>query len=316
MYNSLHEAFITTPLMGVLKDGIIACSSIRTGAESYTLGEYFFQSLFLRMTGTQEQKMKCIYWELATNDYVYRYELMNSKNYGECSNYSEKCSIYKDIISQIKKIQSYFSTYRIWDDVKIPDAEKSSERVKWENKIKTNWEKQIADAVKKQEEKIGGMLSQEKKDKIRLSITSRPLPEEDFTKHLAAIRKRKAIDRLVGDVIHLLASSNIILWKQREFDDFSSLWGKQVQSKQIAPSDVKLFETKLQKLYETVVYAHRNRCAHNTTSYQQDLPSLDTIAENDYYLQNYYYRFTLLIIIDEVFMRLYKYYRCVSNDAI
>ena len=59
MYNSIHGEFIATPVSNVLRDGIMASASLSMGAESFPMGEYFFQSLFLRMTGAQEQKMKC-----------------------------------------------------------------------------------------------------------------------------------------------------------------------------------------------------------------------------------------------------------------
>ena len=64
------------------------------------------QSLFLKMTGFQEQKLKCICWELATFDFEYRYKTEPLK---ERSNYSDKQSIYKDLIGQIKKRSANFN---------------------------------------------------------------------------------------------------------------------------------------------------------------------------------------------------------------
>jgi hypothetical protein len=37
------------------------------------------QSIFIKMTGFQEQKLKCIVWELATDDYEYRYHKLTDK---------------------------------------------------------------------------------------------------------------------------------------------------------------------------------------------------------------------------------------------
>ena len=54
------------------------------------------------------------------------------------------------------------------------------------------------------------------------------------------------------------------------------------------------------------LYAHRNRCAHNLMSYQQNLPSLRTLNNIDYMYENYYIRFALLIIIDIIITELYK----------
>lgn len=63
------------------------------------------QSTFLKMTGFQEQKLKCILWELATDDYEFRYEFM-SKSYGECSNYKDKKAILAELWKQVRKCDS------------------------------------------------------------------------------------------------------------------------------------------------------------------------------------------------------------------
>lgn len=308
MYNSVHRSFITTPLIDVMQDGIAASASIKMGAESYPLGEYFFQTLFLRMTGAQEQKMKCLYWEMATNDYSYRYNLLHNKTYGECSNYADKNGIYKDIISLIKQLQPEFKVYRIWDDVALDANTITDERTKWEKKVENNRKKQIAKNIEEQEKKKGTVLSQDAKDKIEASIMDRPLPEEGFSEHIATIKKRKAISSLVENVQRYLARSNIILWKELEFIEFQEDYGKKFKGEQVTPKETSLLGNQLQKFYEDAVYVHRNRCAHNTSSYQQNLPSLSTLASKEHTEQNYFYRFTMLIIIDEVFLRLYNRY--------
>ena len=69
---SKHEAFILTPITSVLEEMTVAASGIDAGIETYPLWDYILQSTFTKMTGFQEQKMKCIDWELATNGYDYR----------------------------------------------------------------------------------------------------------------------------------------------------------------------------------------------------------------------------------------------------
>ena len=93
MYCDIHTDFILTPLFDIFKDGVNACAPLSKGIENSSLGEYFLQSLFLRLTGAQEQKMKCICWAIASNDYRYRYEYQNVKHYGECSDYSDFFSL-------------------------------------------------------------------------------------------------------------------------------------------------------------------------------------------------------------------------------
>ena len=48
----------------------------RGGNTDCALKDYFLSSIFLRMTGAQEQKLKCICWEIATHNYDFRYEYM------------------------------------------------------------------------------------------------------------------------------------------------------------------------------------------------------------------------------------------------
>ena len=60
------------------------------------------------MTGAQEKKMKSICWELATQDYDYRYDFINRKKYGECSTYSSKNGIFNDLIEVIQKMLPSF----------------------------------------------------------------------------------------------------------------------------------------------------------------------------------------------------------------
>ena len=105
MYKSKHYNFITTPIFNILKESVIACRGIGDGIETQTISEYILQTTFLKMTGASEQKLKCICWELATNDYEYRYQYLN-KNYGECSNYNDKNAIYNDLIKAIIKLDT------------------------------------------------------------------------------------------------------------------------------------------------------------------------------------------------------------------
>ena len=308
MSNRVHGDFIITPISNILLDGIFASASIKAGAESYPLGEYFFQSLFLRMTGAQEQKLKCICWEMATDDYTYRYDLLHKKNYGECSNYSEKNSIYKDLIEQIRNKQSDFSIYQIWEDATLKQETIDSERKKWEKKVEDAREKQAKAIIEKREEESGNSLSEEEKNKIINGLKNGALPEEDFRKLIANIKKKAVVNSLLQSVQNLLSSSQIVFWKQAAFDEFCSYWSRYFKPEWITLDNSKLMESSFQKFYEEVVYIHRNRCAHNTNSYQQNLPSLNTIAGKNYSKQNYFYRFVMLILIDEVFVRLYKRY--------
>ena len=87
MRTNTHSDFIFSPITEVLKDAVTASSGIGNGIETFPLYDYVMQSTFLKATGFQEQKMKCICWEIATFDYEYRYEFTKTP-LGECSSYS------------------------------------------------------------------------------------------------------------------------------------------------------------------------------------------------------------------------------------
>ena len=95
--------FILSPITDILKDAVSASAGIGNGIETFPLCDYIMQSVFLKMTGFQEQKMKCICWEMATVDYDYRRALLaNDDKLGECSSYEDKNKIYKRLVAQIK----------------------------------------------------------------------------------------------------------------------------------------------------------------------------------------------------------------------
>lgn len=242
MYNSIHSEFISSPLSYILADGINASNCIGDGMETYPLCEYLLQSLFLKMTGAQEQKMKCICWELASNDYEYRYDFLNKKNYGECSDYKSKNGVFNDLIMAIKKMDPFF--------------------------IITNF--------------IDNSL----------------------------------IINVKGEMERILDHSNLSIWKSKEYVFYNNSIANIIKDTQIGKCNEKsypLFQSELMDNYTEIVYKHRNRCAHNTLSYQTNLPDLSTIASKNYDYHNYFVRFAILILIDVLFIKLYKYYLSLQN---
>lgn len=105
MYHSIHSEFIETPLIEILKEGVHACTPLGVGIHTEPMKEYFLSSLFLRMTGAQEQKLKCICWELATHDYDFRNdylkEIGDPKKYGEFSSFIQREKVYNDLLRQL-----------------------------------------------------------------------------------------------------------------------------------------------------------------------------------------------------------------------
>ena len=66
--------------------------------------------------------------------------------------------------------------------------------------------------------------------------------------------------------------------------------------------------------YEQIVYKHRNCCAHNTLSYQSNKPDLEFIASEDYDYCNYFFRYSIMVVIDEIFVKLFEEYQRLYNE--
>ena len=94
---------------------------------------------------------------------------------------------------------------------------------------------------------------------------------------------------------------------QRQYEGFMSMQAE-LKTGKLLCIDKELLPSHLGDLYTKEVYNHRNRCAHNLTSYQMNLPGLNALATKTDADDNYFIRFWLIILVDEIFMRLYKYY--------
>lgn len=301
MQSSIHSKFIVTPIIGILQDAVNACAGIGNGVETLPLREYVLQTTFLKMTGASEQKLKCICWEMATNDYDYRYRYLK-KNYGECSSYSDKSSIYKDIIERIIKIDNSFSVARIFDDVDVKAKEKGF------------IEKKINKAIENQRKKKNGQFTEEAANKLRKGMTAyltkQGLCEKEklnFSRVVLSENIQKEIDEVIG-------SSIVAQWERKKYNDYKRMW-REITEFVYADGDT-LLGTDLQTLYTDYVYAQRNRCAHNLVSYQNNLPTLKTLIDKNNRYNNYYLHFSILVLLDEIFVRLYKAYQNTLDSVI
>lgn len=239
-----HTEFILSPIADILSDVLNSSAGIGDGIETFPLCDYVMQSVFLKMTGFQEQKMKSVCWGLASNDYEYRYEFTKTP-LGECSNYRDKQIIYKDLIKQIKKRSPIFNVQTDLDKTKI-----------------------LADTALQIKDKFGG--------------------------------------------------TNLSIWAQKSFNEYESIWS-QIQLIHFANDEGNLFTSpttgiSLKKIYEDHLYRHRNRIAHNTQSYQQNLPTLKTLINDDYRYENYFIHFSLLVLIDSIFIELFRKYLLVHEE--
>ena len=231
---SKHDKFILAPMSKILKEVVLASAGIGSGIETYPLCDYIMQSVFLKMTGYQEQKMKCIAWEIATNDFEYRRRLLNDEDkLGEYSEYKAKNKIYKSLCKQVEGFSPNFKALEI------------KERV-----------------------------------------------------------KQNSFDL----VIDVFGGTNLAVWKNEMFNEFSR--SKVIRDNQYL-METELLESILIEEYKTL-YNQRNRIAHNTVSYQQNLPDFSVLREEKDCSRNYFLWFSILLLIDNIFIEVYKVYK----DAI
>ena len=301
MQNSIHSKFILTPIIGIISDTVNACAGIGNGIETQSLGEYVLQTAFLKMTGASEQKLKCICWEMATNDYEYRYRYLK-KNYGECSSYADKCSIYKDIIDMIQKMDPGFSMSYLLDDIDI--SSKEEELI----------DQKILVTKKSQERKKNRELTEAEFEKLskgmKAHYSKKCLCEKEKMHFSRVVLFESILDKLSAIIDNTL----VALWDQYGYNNYIQNW-KALSSWSFAEGD-NLMEKELQDFYTDVVYAHRNRCAHNLVSFQNNLPTLKTLEDARFIYHNYYFRFSILILLDEIFIRLFRTYQETMGKVI
>lgn len=302
MRNNTHTKFILTPILSILKESIIACRGIGIGIETQALSEYVMQTTFLKMAGALEQKMKCICWEIASNDYEYRYQYLK-KNYGECSRYEDKNHVYEDLINAIARINKSFNWYSIFGDIDISPIVKESLKAK------------INTAIANQTRKKGRELHADEINKLSDGMTHYYMRQNLTDKDRSIFAQKMILKDINGKIIELIKDSPISIWEQQNFLFFKSNYND-IYSEGFM-SNKSLFDKNLIEYYNEIVYKHRNRCAHNLKSYQDNLPTLTDILSETYKYENYFFRFAIVILIDEIFIRIFnKYTKELINSVI
>lgn len=46
------------------------------------------------------------------------------------------------------------------------------------------------------------------------------------------------------------------------------------------------------------------------------MPTLDTLADKGYVYKNYFFRFAILLVIDELFVRLFRRYQALGKNVM
>ena len=136
----MHTDFIISDIFDVVDDAFMSTSSIGQNIAHYSLCEYLFQSVFLRLTGYQEQKLKCILWEIASDDLDFRYKyLSGSVKVNECSQLSDKNIVYNILKKTLEdKNHPFLFPYEIEINRQISEI-KDNLISKFETSVFRNW---------------------------------------------------------------------------------------------------------------------------------------------------------------------------------
>lgn len=229
----MHESFIRTSITSEMDKACQACVSLGYGIDNYTLKDYMFQSLLLRLTGFVEQKLKCICWDIATLDYEYRRRLLNNDDrLGEYSSLDAKSKIYTALKSLITRLED------------IPF---------------------------------------------------------DINNHL---NKAQIAKSAKSEVETIFNKTTFFYWAEREYKSFSKN-NSLFKDRHFANDG--LLEECLANVYNKL-YMMRNSIAHNTSSYQENIPALKKLVLLDNVEDNYFTWFATLNLIDKIFSQLYFVY--------
>lgn len=239
-----HNDFIFSPIEHVLEEGINALSSISEGIETYPLNEYIMKSIFLQMTGFQEQKFKCIAWEMATEDYEFRRDFLNDFAKEGFSTYNSKQKLYKKLMELLER--------------------------------------------------------------------------SEFSKEV----RKTIVDESKKCIVNLIDDSKVKYWNESKYNDFKQQIKNKISYENIAKKSenrdkvvYNLLENHVQIIYEEL-YRNRNRFAHNTMSYQQNLPVFEEMEMEEFGYNNYFVWFYLLIVIDKIMVKLYKEFCNIRVELI
>lgn len=242
-----HIPFIQKPEYEIAKEAISSLGATNGGIEIYPICGYVLHSLFLKLTGAQEQKLKCICWEMACRDFEYRYERFERNRYSECSDYNDKNMVYKDLLDEIKKQDNAFN---------ITDSIKDEVIQMW--RIATH---------------------------------------EIFEKSMLANNFRRQYDDY--KIYEVSVQGNWIMDEKQLFKKGDNISFAEKK----ATCGMALFE-----LFNNYVYKERNKCAHNTKSYQHNIPSLNAMMAEEYKLHNYFLFISIILLLDTIYMKLFGIY--------
>jgi hypothetical protein len=219
-----HSDFINKPIETVLSEAINAISNLGNGIDIYPTVGYVLQAVFIQMTGFQEQKLKCIAWDMATDNFEFRRTFLKAYSSIGFSDLKSKQNLYKELVNII--------------------------------------------GIKELDEKT----------------------------------RQQVINSSFETETTLVQNSNLLFGNERHYQFFLKEAKNILSYTKIARQNKLLVDNDSYKR----LYNYRNRVAHNTVSYQHNLPRLQELETSTLEDRNYFFWFFILIVIDKIFIELYN----------
>lgn len=308
--------FIKTPLSNIIDELISRCSFLDGLIEEFPIREYLLQSVFIRMCGAQEQKLKCICWEIATNNYELRHDyLMENRGYGECSKYDSKRKVYELIYNACLDVCEKPSLEEGLYHACYSEDEREAIKRDWERKQRRKIEKNVRKEVRLLESN-GEAPTNEAVNEIRKKIQTKLLSESEYKKRVRDEIKSYILGRVDAVMDKFVETDNIIHGCESEFKASVQRKKSSFGGGNFVPWEKDFLKGELPKIYEIALYNHRNRCAHNLNSVRNNLPTFNELNDSNNKYCNYYYRFYILLIIDEIFTKLFCYYQKLRSNCV
>ena len=130
------------------------------------------------------------------------------------------------------------------------------------------------------------------------------------------------LTRLLDKILQIYENSVLNVWLKRELCFYKANYSSIISARQIAQikqpnsKTYPLFQSLLKDKFEEIVYKHRNRCAHNTLSYQINKPDFNVLAKDNYEYNSYFFRYAIIILIDSILMSLFNKYLSILPEKV
>ena len=162
------------------------------------------------------------------------------------------------------------------------------------------------------DDKLGECSTYDSKNKIYKALFKQ-IKSIDSNYEIEQSIKVRIKNNSFNKVKDMFMDTNLVTWNKKLFNDF--LESKLIKETQYLNNSNNLLENIIQEKYDEI-YKQRNRLAHNTQSYQQNLPDFKMLSIEKEYSRNYFLWFAILLLIDNIFIELYKIYIDLFENCI